>query len=68
VGYLEGLLVKADARGQGVARLLVDAVRECAAELGYVELAAAQTKECQVSQNPLSWPPMIPNSPNPRSH
>ena len=50
VGYLEGLFVKGEARGQGVARLLVGAVSEWAAAHGCVELASDTQPENLVSQ------------------
>jgi aminoglycoside 6'-N-acetyltransferase I len=50
VGYLEGLFVRAEARGQGVARLLVDAVSEWAAARGCSELASDTQPENRVSQ------------------
>ena len=50
VGYLEGLFVRADARGQGVAALLVDAVSEWAAAQGCLELASDTQPENLVSQ------------------
>ncbi|MCW5635091.1 MAG: GNAT family N-acetyltransferase [Rubrivivax sp.] len=50
VGYLEGLFVKAEARGQGVARMLVDAVSRWAMAHGCVELASDTQPENLVSQ------------------
>lgn len=50
VGYLEGLFVKTEARGQGVAALLVEAVSEWAAAQGCVELASDTQPENFVSQ------------------
>jgi aminoglycoside 6'-N-acetyltransferase I len=50
VGYLEGLFVKGEARGQSVARLLVGAVSEWAAAHGCVELASDTQPENRVSQ------------------
>jgi aminoglycoside 6'-N-acetyltransferase I len=49
VGYLEGLFVKAEASGQGVARLLVGAVSEWTAAHGCVELASDTKPENFVS-------------------
>lgn len=50
VGYLEGLYVRFDARGQGVARSLVQAVSEWAIARGCVELASDTQPENLVSQ------------------
>lgn len=50
VGYLEGLFVKTEARGQGVASLLVKAVAEWAAARGCVELASDTQPDNFVSQ------------------
>jgi aminoglycoside 6'-N-acetyltransferase I len=50
VGYLEGLYVRAEARGQGLARLLVEAVSNWAAGHGCVELASDTQPENLVSQ------------------
>lgn len=50
VGYLEGLFVWPEARNQGVARLLIEAVSEWAAAKGCTELASDTQPENVVSQ------------------
>ncbi len=50
VGYLEGLFVKPEARGQGVARMLVDAVADWAVAHGCAELASDTQPDNLVSQ------------------
>jgi aminoglycoside 6'-N-acetyltransferase I len=50
VAYLEGLFVAAGARGQGAARLLVDAVAQWGVANGCAELASDTQPENLVSQ------------------